>query len=446
MANKWYNPIPILKNHGFGLSQPLNPKTRKPYTLQELRRVIPEELAKIELLLPPYDKKVLIDIPSEILRIYQAWRPTPVRRLYALEKLLGTPAQILAKDESVSETGSHKPNTSFMQVHVAKREGATEVVTDTGAGQWGASLALAAKTFGLKCTIFMTGKSYDEKPDRVALMRKLGATVIRSPSNLTGAGKKAGKVKSQSTGSLGLGISEAFEYVKKTKGAKLCMGCMSNYAVIHQTISGMECREQFKKLVIKPDIMIGCVCGGSNFGGFILPFVEDKIEGKIQTKFLAAEAAAVPVFTKGKYEYDWQDYNKNMPMVRMYSLGYNFFPPGIHAGGLRYHGKTPILSKLVNEGIVTAKAFGQNEAFRAGLMYFLAEKVIPAPETAHAIRAVIEEALECKKTGKKTTIVYLHSGNGDADSYAYLTYLLGKLDQETYSHLIPDIERAKCVE
>lgn len=422
----WYNLIPVLKEHGIGLSSPLDPKTREPITLEVLT-VIPRELANVELSQGRYEEDVLIEIPKAIREVYVRWRPTPLRRLQRLEKLLETPTQILAKDESVSETGSHKPNTAFVQAYYAKEEGATEVVTDTGAGQWGAALAYAAAHFGLKCTIFMTEKSYDEKPDRVAMMKRYGAQVIRSPSDITEEGRRAGMIPEQATGSLGLGISEAFEYVQNTKGAKLAMGCMSHYAVLHQTVTGQECKAEFEELGIKPDLMVGCVGGGSNFTGFIAPFVEDKITRRMQIEFLAAEAALVPSLTQGKYRYDYQDVARCMPMVEMYSLGHTFFPPAMHAGGLRYHGKTPILSKVVKEGIVSAEAFDQEAIFSAGLLYLLAEGTLPAPETAHALRAVINEAMRCKETSTPKTIVYLHSGNGAADTVGYRAFLEGKL-------------------
>lgn len=418
----WYNIIPNLPEK---LPPPIDSekKTVKP---EKLLNIIPRELIDQELILGKYQSEEFISIPEDILDLYRIFRPTPLVRAFRLEKFLKTPAQIFYKREDVSPIGSHKLNTAFAQAFYAKKEGVKTLITDTGAGQWGSAVALACKFFGLKSIVYMVRKSYEDKPYRVTMMRLFGAEVIPSPSDKTIAGKNALKNKENISGSLGIGMSEAVETVMKDKNARLSLGCMSNYAVLHQTIIGMEVKKQLEIIGITPDIMIGCVGGGSNFAGFIYPFVKDKISKKIKTEFLAVESNAVPTFGKGEYKYDFQDFLEYLPMIKMYTLGHKFVPPKIHAGGLRYHGKTPTLSLLVNKGVVKTKSYDQKQVLMAGKIFAETEGIIPAPESSHAIKAVIDEAIECKRKNNKKIIVFNLSGHGLLDLKAY-QFLLDEL-------------------
>jgi len=420
----WYNIIPNLPEK---LPSPIDSETKNPVKPEKLLNIIPRELINQELILGRYKSKEFIPIPKEILDLYRIFRPTPLVRAVRLEKFLKTPAKIFYKREDVSPIGSHKLNTAFAQAFYAKKEGVKTLITDTGAGQWGSAVALASKFFGLKSVVYMVRKSYEDKPYRVTMMRLFGAEVIPSPSNKTNAGKIALKNKENISGSLGIGMSEAVETVMKDKNARLSLGCMSNYAVLHQTIIGMEVRKQLENIKLTPDIMIGCVGGGSNLAGFIYPFVKDKINKKIKTEFLAVESSAVPTFGKGEYKYDFQDFLEYLPMIKMYTLGHKFIPPKIHAGGLRYHGKTPTLSLLVNKGIVKTKSYDQKQVLIAGRIFAETEGIIPAPETSHAIKATIDEAIECKRKNNKKVIVFNLSGHGLLDLKAYQFLLDGLL-------------------
>ncbi|OGL88519.1 TrpB-like pyridoxal-phosphate dependent enzyme [Candidatus Uhrbacteria bacterium RIFCSPLOWO2_02_FULL_51_9] len=420
----WYNIIPSLPEKLF---PPIDSETKKPVKTEKLLNIVPKELINQELILGKYKSEEFIPIPDEILNLYKIFRPTPLVRAFRLEKFLKTPAKIFYKREDVSPIGSHKLNTAFAQAYYAKKEGAETLITDTGAGQWGSAVALASKFFGLKSIVYMVRQSYEDKPYRVTMMRLFGAEVIPSPSNKTKAGKIALKNKENISGSLGIGMSEAVETVMKDKNARLSLGCMSNYAVLHQTIIGMEVKKQLETIGITPDIMIGCVGGGSNFAGFIYPFVKDKINKKIKTEFLAVESKAVPTFGKGEYKYDFQDFLEYLPMIKMYTLGHKFVPPKIHAGGLRYHGKTPTLSLLVNRGIVKTKSYDQKEVLEAGKLFAETEGIIPAPESSHAIKAVLDEAIKCKKTNQEKTIIFNLSGHGLLDLKAYQCLLDGLL-------------------
>lgn len=422
LPKSWYNIIPNLPER---LPTPIDSETKKSVKPEKLLNIIPKELIDQELILGRYNSKEFIPIPKEILDLYRIFRPTPLVRAFRLEKFLKTPAKIFYKREDVSPIGSHKLNTAFAQAFYAKKEGVKTLITDTGAGQWGSAVALASKFFGFKSIVYMVRKSYEDKPYRVTMLRLFGAEVIPSPSNKTNAGRSALKNKENISGSLGIGMSEAVETVMKNKNARLSLGCMSNYAVLHQTIIGMEVKKQFEIIGITPDIMIGCVGGGSNFAGFIYPFVKDKINKKIKTEFLAVESSAVPTFGKGEYKYDFQDFLEYLPMIKMYTLGHKFVPPKIHAGGLRYHGKTPTLSLLVNKGVVKTKSYGQKQVLMAGKIFAETEGIIPAPESCHAIKAAIDEAIECKRTNNKKVIVFNLSGHGLLDLKAYQFLLDG---------------------
>ncbi len=412
IPKKWYNIFPDLDSP---IEPPLDPKTKKAIKLEYLKEILPKEIIKQELFLGKYKTNRLIKIPEKVRDFYSIYRPTPLVRAKRFEKRLKTPAKIYFKREDVSPVGSHKLNTSIPQVYYSNKEGVEIIVSDTGAGQWGSAVALSSSFFGMKSIIFMIKKSYDDKPYRVMMMKLFGAEVYPSPSNITKSGREALKNKKNLSGSLGIGMSEAFEFVKENENAKLALGCMSNYAVMHQTVIGNECMKQFEIEDIKPDVMIGCVGGGSNFAGFVYPFLK-KMKS---TEFIAVESNAVPVFTKGSYRYDYQDFQGLMPMIKMYTLGNKFIPPKIHAGGLRYHGKTPTLSYLVNRKVVNAISYSQKEVFEAGKMFALTEGIIPAPESSHAIKATIDKALECKKSNEKKTIVFNLSGHGLLDLKSY---------------------------
>ncbi|MBS3052266.1 MAG: TrpB-like pyridoxal phosphate-dependent enzyme [Candidatus Aenigmarchaeota archaeon] len=418
IPKNWFNIIPTFSDK---FPKPLNPTTNKEMKIKDYREIIPKELAKQELLIGKYGKKTKIKIPREVLDLYKLYRPTPLARAERLEKYLNTPAKIYYKREDASPVGSHKLNTSIPQVFYSKKEDAECIVTDTGAGQWGSAIAISSNFFGLKSIVFMLRKSYEEKPYRVMMMKMFGSEVIPSPSDKTKTGKIALEISELSkTGSLGIGMSEAIETVMQTKGARLALGCMSNYAVLHQTVIGNECMTQLKKEGLNPDIMIGCVGGGSNLGGFCYPFIPKFTE----TKFIAAESDAVPVLTKGEYRYDFQDYLAFLPMIKMYTLGHKFLPPPIHSGGLRYHGKNSTLSYLVNKKIIEPRSYSQDRVFEAGKLFAKLEGIVPAPETSHAIAAVIEEAERCKRENKEKTIVFNFSGHGllDLENYKQVLF------------------------
>lgn len=412
----WYNIFPLL---GRTFPQALDSKTQTPATASTFAKIIPRELIRQELVLGRYATQENIPIPKQVLDSYRTFRPTPLVRARRLEKLLRTPATIFYKREDVSPVGSHKLNTAFAQAYYAKQEGVKTLVTDTGAGQWGTATAMACQALGLKNIVYMIRRSYTDKPYRVTMMRLFGAEVIPSPSRTTRAGRIALRDRRNVSGSLGIGMSEAVERVMEDPSARLSLGCMSNYAVLHQTIIGMEVKAQLSRLGVTPDLMIGCVGGGSNLAGFILPFIKDKLRNRIKTEFLAVESRAVPVFSKGEYRYDFQDFLGYLPMIKMYTLGHKFVPPAIHAGGLRYHGRTPTLSLLIKRGIVKARSYQQMEVLMAGRTFAEAEGIVPAPETCHAVKAVIDEAIRCRGRRRGKLIVMNLSGHGLLDLKAY---------------------------
>lgn len=424
MPGQWYNINPDLPKP---LDPPLNPQTGKPLGPDDLSILFPMELIKQEMSMERF-----IDIPEELLQIYRMWRPSPLVRADRLEKFLDTPAKIYYKNESVSPPGSHKPNTAIAQAYYNKKEGVEKLATETGAGQWGSALSFACSLLGLDLTVYMVRCSYDQKPYRKMMMKIWGAECIASPSNTTEAGKAILKEDPDCTGSLGMAISEAVEVAAKSGGKiKYSLGSVLNHVLMHQTIVGLETKKQLEKAGVDPDILIGCVGGGSNFAGFAFPFVPDKIAGK-DIRIIAVEPIACPTLTKGPFAYDYGDTAKMAPIVKMYTLGHDFIPKPIHAGGLRYHGMAPQVSLLVNEKIIEAVALPQNPVFEAAMNFANTEGIIPAPETAHAIKAVVDEALKCKETGEEKVIVFNFSGHGHFDLSAYDGYMSGKLEDYEY--------------
>ncbi len=427
MPNAWYNILPDLP---VPLPPPLNPGTGKPLGPEDLAPIFPMSLIAQEI-----SPERWIEIPQELMDIYKIWRPTPLRRAVRLEKALKTKSRIYYKDESVSPAGSHKPNTAVAQAYYNKKEGVKRLCTETGAGQWGSALAFACNLFGLKCTVYMVKVSYQQKPYRKSLMNVWGAEVHPSPTNLTKSGKSILAKDPNSPGSLGIAISEAVEDAATHDDAKYSLGSVLNHVLMHQTIVGLETKKQLELLGEKPDVLIGCVGGGSNFGGFCLPFVTDKLKGKA-IRMIAVEPTACPTLTKGIYAYDFGDTAGLTPLVKMYTLGHNFIPTAIHAGGLRYHGAAPILSLLVKTGVFEARAYSQNPVFETAVMFARTEGYLPAPETAHAIKCAVDEA----KKNENKCIVFNYSGHGHFDLSAYDAYLGGKL--EDYEHPEEKIKEA----
>ena len=403
------------------LDPPLHPGTKQPIGPQDLAPLFPMELIKQEV-----SSERFIEIPDEVRNAYAAFRPSPLIRAINLEKALDTPAQIYYKYEGVSPAGSHKLNTALAQAYYNKQAGIKRIATETGAGQWGSALALACKMFGLECKVYMVKVSYDQKPYRRYMIHTWGAEVVASPSKDTKSGRDALAKDPNSTGSLGLAISEAVEDAAGRQDTNYSLGSVLNHVLLHQTIIGLEAQKQMEKAGEYPDIVIACVGGGSNFGGIALPFIKDKIKGK-KLRAIAVEPSSCASLTKGEYRYDFGDVAGLAPMVKMYTLGADFIPPSIHAGGLRYHGMSPIVSKLYNEKLIEAQAYGQMEVFEAAVMFAQTEGIIPAPESSHAIKSAIEEAKKAKLEGTKKVILFNLSGHGHFDMSAYDAYFSGKL-------------------
>jgi len=423
IPQSWYNIQPDLPEP---LAPPLHPKTFKPLGPEDLAPLFPMELIKQEV-----SQERWIDIPDEVLDVYKLWRPTPLHRAYRLEKALNTPARIYYKNESISPPGSHKPNTAVAQAYYNKKEGVKRIATETGAGQWGSALAFGCNIFGLKCTVYMVKVSYQQKPYRRVLMETWGAEVHPSPTNSTNAGRSILEKDPKCPGSLGIAISEAVEDAVTHDDTKYSLGSVLNHVLLHQTVVGLELKKQLKLAEEKPDILIGCVGGGSNFAGFSFPFVKDKLQGK-KIQIIACEPEACPTLTRGPYRYDFGDTACTAPVVKMFTLGHSFIPPGIHAGGLRYHGDAPLICLLVNKGIIEARAYHQNPVFEAAVLFARTEGILPAPETAHCIKAGIDEAKKCKETGEEKCIVIAFSGHGHFDLGAYDAYLSKKLEDYAY--------------
>ena len=421
----YYNILADLKNP---LPPVLNPETKEPVGPDDLSPLFPMELIGQEV---SSDRHIVI--PEEVRDVYRLYRPTPLYRAKALELELDTPAKIYYKYEGVSPTGSHKPNTAIPQAYYNKKEGIDKITTETGAGQWGSSLAFACSKFGIDLEVFMVKVSFMQKPYRKAMMEAFGARCIASPSNETEIGKKILLENPNSTGSLGIAISEAVERCAGDSNIKYALGSVLNHVLLHQTIIGQEAMKQMESLEEYPDIVVGCTGGGSNFSGIALPYLGDAINNDKKINLIAIEPSACPSLTKGKYAYDFGDTGMMTPLTKMHTLGSQFVPSGFHAGGLRYHGMAPIVSHLVNEGFINPEAYSQNEIFKAGLTFAKAEGIIPAPEANHAVKGAIEAALRCKESGEKKTILFNLCGHGHFDMQAYIDYFEGKLYDQDYS-------------
>ncbi|XP_042384932.1 tryptophan synthase beta chain 2-like isoform X1 [Zingiber officinale] len=419
VPRQWYNLIADLP-----VKPPpaLHPKTHKPLKQEDLSPLFPDELIKQEV-----SEERFIPIPEEVIDIYRLWRPTPLIRAKRLEKLLETPARIYYKYEGTSPAGSHKPNTAVPQAWYNAQQGVRNVVTETGAGQWGSSLAFACSLFGLNCEVWQVRASYDQKPYRKLMMQTWGARVHPSPSTVTNAGRKILEDDPMSPGSLGIAISEAVEVAAAHEDTKYCLGSVLNHVLLHQTIIGEECLEQLAAIGETPDVIIGCTGGGSNFGGLTFPFIREKLKGKLNPLIRAVEPAACPSLTKGIYAYDYGDTVGMTPLMKMHTLGHDFVPDPIHAGGLRYHGMAPLVSHVYEMGFMEAISLPQTECFRGALLFARTEGLIPAPEPTHAIAAAIREALHCKETGEKKVILIAMCGHGHFDLASYEKYLEGNM-------------------
>jgi len=401
---------------------PLNPATKQPAGPADLSAIFPMEIIKQEVSL---EEKIAI--PEAVRELYKLYRPTPLIRAYRLEKFLDTPAHIYYKYEGVSPPGSHKLNTTIAQAYYNKKEGVKTLIAETGAGQFGSALSLACNFFGLKCQIFMVRVSYDQKPYRKTVMQIYGADVTASPSSKTEFGKKILASNPNHPGSLGIAISEALETVVKTQDSKYSLGSVLNHVLLHQTVIGLEAKKQMEKAGEYPDVVIGCVGGGSNFAGIAFPFMADKLKGKQKTRFIGVEPTSCASLTKGKYEYDFGDTAQMTPLLKMHTLGGGFVPSPIHAGGLRYHGMAPQISFLYNEKLMEAVAYEQNPVFQAGVDFARAEGIIPAPESSHAIKVAMDEAIKARKEGKKKVILFNLSGHGLLDLNGYDKFLHNQL-------------------
>lgn len=424
MPTSWYNVMADMPNLP---KPPLHPGTKQPVGPQDLAAIFPMELIKQEV-----STERWIEIPEEVQEIYKLWRPAPLYRAYRLEKALDTPARIYYKYEGVSPAGSHKPNTAIPQAYYNKQAGIKRLATETGAGQWGSALSIACKFFGIECVVYMVKVSYQQKPYRRIFMQSYGAEVIPSPSNLTEAGRQILAANPESMGSLGIAISEAVEDAAKRDDTNYALGSVLNHVVIHQSVIGLEAKAQLEKAGDYPDIVIGCCGGGSNFGGIAFPFVYDKLTKGATVRAIAVEPSACPTLTRGKFAYDYGDTAGIVPILNMYTLGHDFMPPGIHAGGLRYHGDSPLVSQLFHDGIIEAQSKNQRSCFEAATIFAQSEGILPAPESSHAIRTAVDEALLCKESGEAKTILFCLSGNGYLDLPSYDAYVSGKLEDYEY--------------
>ncbi len=415
----WYNIQPDLPRP---LPPYLHPATGRPVTPEDLAAIFPPELIRQEM-----SQEREIPIPEAVREIYRLWRPTPLRRAVRLEQALSTPARIYYKDESVSPAGSHKPNTSVPQAYYNRIAGIQRLATETGAGQWGSALALACNFFGLECTVYMVKVSYQQKPYRRSLMQIWGAEVLASPTERTQAGRRILAETPDTPGSLGIAISEAVEDAATHEDTNYSLGSVLNHVMLHQTVIGLETKKQLALAGETPDVLIGCVGGGSNFAGLVFPFVPDKLKGQ-NLRLVAVEPTACPTLTRGAYAYDFGDTVGLTPLMLMHTLGHGFVPPGIHAGGLRYHGDSPLVCLLVHEKVIEARAYPQTPVFEAARFFARCEGVVPAPETAHAVKAAIDEAIRCREENRPEVIVFNFSGHGFLDLAAYDAFLAGRLE------------------
>ena len=435
MPKQWYNVRADMKNKPAPL---LNPGTLQPMTVDELSRVFCRELAEQEL----DDKTPYIDIPQEILDFYKMYRPSPLVRAYCLEKALGTPAKIYYKFEGNNTSGSHKLNSAIAQAYYAKKQGLKGVTTETGAGQWGTALSMACAYLGLDCKVYMVKVSYEQKPFRREVMRTYGADVTPSPSNTTNIGRKILEEFPGTTGSLGCAISEAVEVAVSTEGYRYVLGSVLSQVLLHQSVIGLEAMAACDKYDIKPDVIIGCAGGGSNLGGLISPFMGRKLRGEADYEFIAVEPASCPSLTRGKYAYDFCDTGKVCPLAKMYTLGSGFIPSANHAGGLRYHGMSSVVSQLYDDGLIGARSVEQTAVFEAAQRFARVEGILPAPESSHAIKVAIDEALKCKETGEEKTILFGLTGTGYFDMVAYQKFN----DGEMSDYIPTDEELAKSLD
>ncbi|MDR3764152.1 MAG: TrpB-like pyridoxal phosphate-dependent enzyme [Acidobacteriota bacterium] len=418
----WYN---LAADFSEPMAPPLHPGTRQPISPSDMYAIFPENLVAQEM-----SAERWIEIPEPVRDVYALWRPTPLLRAVRLEKALDTPAHIYYKYEGSSPVGSHKPNTAVPQAYYNKIAGTKRLATETGAGQWGTSLALASQIFGLECAVWMVRVSYDQKPYRRLLMQTYGASVLASPSQATEFGRKVLAEDPNCPGSLGIAISEAVEDTVKNPGTKYALGSVLNHVCLHQTVIGEECIQQMEQAGEEPDVVIGCAGGGSNFAGIAFPYLRKKIAENCKTRVLAVEPSSCPTLTKGELRYDFGDTAGMTPLMQMYTLGHDFMPPSIHAGGLRYHGMSPMVSHARKLGLLEAVAYPQTSVFEAAVLFARTEGLVPAPESSHAIKAAVEEAKKAREEGKKKVIVFNLSGHGLLDLTAYDAYLQGKLLDE----------------
>lgn len=420
IPHRWYN---IQADLPTPARPPLHPGTLQPASPEDLAPIFPMELIKQEMSTDRW-----VEIPEEVRDLYALWRPAPVFRAYRLEKALDTPARIYYKYEGGNAAGSHKLNTALPQAYYNKAAGVKRLATETGAGQWGSALSVASSFFGLECQVYMVKISYNQKPYRRSFMQVYGASVVPSPSNLTYAGRSILEVDPESTGSLGIAISEAVEDAASRSDTNYALGSVLNHVLLHQSVIGLEAKAQLAKVDEYPDVIIGCCGGGSNFAGLAFPFLQDVFADNKKIKILAVEPTACPTLTRGKFAYDFGDTAKLTPLMMMYTLGHDFVPAGIHAGGLRYHGDSPLVSHLYHEGHISARAFGQSEVFQAAALFARTEGILPAPESAHAIKGAVAEALLAKEAGEANVILFGLSGHGNFDLTAYDAYIEGRLE------------------
>jgi tryptophan synthase beta chain len=441
IPSAWFNLMPDLAQKVQPLP-PLSPITKQPIGPDDLTPLFPMSLIGQEVSTEPW-----IDIPGPVIDVYRLWRPAPLFRATRLERALDTPARIYFKYEGGSPAGSHKPNTAVPQAYYNKEAGIHRIATETGAGQWGSAMAMACSFFGLECTVYMVRASYDQKPYRRVFMETFGANVLASPSETTNAGRGILEAHPGSTGSLGIAISEAVEDAATHEDTNYALGSVLGHVLMHQSVIGLEAQQQMELAGEQPDVIIGCVGGGSNYAGISYPFMAEKLRGNSNTRFLATEPAACPTLTKGVFAYDYGDTAQMAPIVPMYTLGHDFVPAPVHAGGLRYHGDAPSLSLLVREGYMEAKAYTQNAIFEAAVLFAKTQGIIPAPEPAHAIKGAIDEALAAKEAGEERVILFNLCGHGHFDMQAYDDYQNGRLpeiefdaaDQEAALANLPEV-------
>jgi len=418
----WFNLIPDMVQAGMTPLPPLSPQTKEPIGPADLAPLFPEALIMQEVSTDQW-----IDIPGPVLDVYRLWRPAPLFRATRLEQALQTPARIYFKYEGVSPAGSHKPNTAVPQAYYNKEAGIRRIATETGAGQWGSAMAMACNVFGLECDVYMVRASYDQKPYRRIFMETFGASVVASPSDKTNSGRAILAEHPDSTGSLGIAISEAVEDAATHEDTNYALGSVLGHVLLHQSIIGLESQKQMELAGEQPDVIVGCVGGGSNFSGIAYPFMAEKLRGNSATRFVATEPAACPTLTKGRFAYDYGDTAQLAPIVPMYTLGHDFVPAPVHAGGLRYHGDAPSLSMLVHEGHMEAKAYTQNQIFEAAKLFASTQGILPAPEPSHAIKGAIDEAIAAREAGDERVILFNLCGHGHFDMQAYDDFNHGRL-------------------